>query len=227
MAQRARGTADRGRATERSRAHARGRADQFDDQGLPPLRTHELAALRARLRTLVEPVVSSEGLEVEDVTVSRAGRRYLVRITVDADGGIGHDELSQVSHAISVTLDEAEESSGDLTPGGYTLELTSPGVDRPLTSPRHWRRNVGRLVAVKIGGRLVTGRVTEVTERGVSLDVSGRRAEAPFDALGPGRVQVEFARLSELTDDEIGPEIADGDDSAIDDEPRNDAEDEA
>src|SRR5690606_19751589 len=98
-------------------------------------------------------------------------------------------------------LDETEERSGDLTPGSYTLELSSPGVDRPLTQPRHWHRNVGRLVAVKVAGRPVTGRVTATDQRGVSLDVDGRRLDATFDELGPGRVQVEFHRLAELTDE--------------------------
>jgi ribosome maturation factor RimP len=226
MAQRARGPADQGRRSARSRARTPERTDQFNELAAPPLRTHELAALRNRLRTLVAPVVSAEGLDLEDVTVARAGRRYVVRITVDADGGIGHDELTDVSHAISASLDEAEETSGDLTPGGYTLELSSPGVDRPLTSPRHWQRNVGRMVAVRLGGRQVTGRITAVSEIGVSLDINGLPTEAAFAELGPGRVKVEFARLAELTDDEIGPEIVDGDDSDSA-QPRNDVEDES
>jgi ribosome maturation factor RimP len=143
---------------------------------------------------VVEPVVAAEGLDLEDVRLARMGRRYLVRITVDADGGIGHDELSDASRAVSTALDEAEERTGELTPGSYTLELSSPGVDRPLSQPRHWHRNVGRLVAVRVGGRQVTGRVTGTHERGVSLDIDGHRLEATFDELGPGRVQVEFAR---------------------------------
>jgi ribosome maturation factor RimP len=167
------------------------------------MRPQELSALRARLRSLIEPVVAAVGLDLEDVAVSRMGRRYLIRITVDADGGIGHDELSDVSRAVSAALDEVEERSGEFTPGPYTLELSSPGVDRPLTQPRHWHRNVGRLVAVRVAGRQVTGRVEATDAQGVSLDVDGRQIRATFDEMGPGRVQVEFARLTELSDDDL------------------------
>jgi ribosome maturation factor RimP len=167
---------------------------------------------------LIEPVVTAEGLDLEDVAVSRMGRRHVVRVTVDADGGIGHDELSDVSRAISQALDDAEDRGRELTPDSYTLELSSPGVDRPLTLPRHWRRNVGRLVAVRVDGRQLTGRVSEVDERGVSLDVNGQRVDAAFDALGPGRVQVEFTRLTELSDEEFGPELTDETGSDPDDD---------
>jgi ribosome maturation factor RimP len=160
----------------------------------------DLAALRSRLRGLVEPIVTREGLDLEDLTVSPAGRRYVVRITVDGDGGVGHDELSEVSREISVSLDEAERTQGELTPDAYTLEVSSPGIDRPLTLPRHWQRNVGRLVKVKVADRLLTGRITAVTGAGISLD----DREIAFDELGPGRVQVEFQRLTELSEDEFG-----------------------
>lgn len=163
-----------------------------------------LAALRSRLTEVIEPVVARQGVDLEDITVTRMGRRYLVRVTVDIDGGVGHDELTEVSRAVSDALDEAEERSGDITPGPYTLEVSSPGVDRPLTQPRHWHRNVGRLVAVRVAGRPVTGRVIATDAHGVSLDVDGRRIDAAFDDLGPGRVQVEFTRLAEFTDEEPG-----------------------
>jgi Uncharacterized protein conserved in bacteria len=169
-----------------------------------PLGKAGLAALRSRLATVIEPVVARQGVDLEDITVSRMGRRYLVRVTVDMDGGVGHDELSEVSRAVSNALDEAEERSGEITPGPYTLEVSSPGVDRPLTQPRHWHRNVGRLVTVRVAGRPVTGRVVATDAHGVSLDVDGRRIDAAFDDLGPGRVQVEFTRLAELTDEEFG-----------------------
>jgi len=168
----------------------------------------DLAALRSRLRGLVEPIVIREGLDLEDLTVAPAGRRYVVRITVDGEGGVGHDELSDVSREISASLDEAERTQGELTPEAYTLEVSSPGIDRPLTLPRHWQRNVGRLVKVKVADRLLTGRVTAATEAGISLD----NQEIAFDELGPGRVQVEFQRLTELSEEEIGELTEPGDD---------------
>ena len=181
----------------------------------------DLGALRSRLRGLVEPIVAREGLDLEDLTVSPAGRRYVVRITVDGDDGVGHDELSDVSREISTGLDEAERTQGELTPDAYTLEVSSPGIDRPLTLPRHWRRNVGRLVKVKVGERLLTGRVTAATEAGISLD--GR--EVAFDELGPGRVQVEFQRLTELSEEEIGELTDDSDGESGDDSESGDVGD--
>ena len=171
------------------------------------------AVLRERLRTLVEPVVSDTGLYLEELTVTRMGRRNLVRITVDGEDGIGHDELSEASHRLSTALDEVEETQGDLL-GPYTLEVSSPGIDRPLTLPRHWRGNVGRLVAVRVGDRTLTQRVTDVTADGVVFEGpvgDGDGAPVPFEKLGPGRVQVEFTRLAELSDDELGAEYDDGD----------------
>jgi ribosome maturation factor RimP len=168
-----------------------------------------LGAVRAKLRTLAEPVVSAAGLELEDLGVSRAGRRHVVRVTVDGEAGVGHEELTDVSHRLSAALDDAEATGGDLTLDSYTLEVTSPGVDRPLTQPRHWRRNIGRLVTVRVEQRSLTARIGEVTDAGVRFAEPGPAEPVPFGQLGPGRVQVEFTRLAELADEDIGDEYAD------------------
>jgi ribosome maturation factor RimP len=174
------------------------------------LTNQEIAALRARLRAVIEPVVESIDLYLEDLAVSRAGRRFVVRVTVDADTPIGHDELTEASREISATLDAAEESGGTFPADSYTLEVSSPGVDRPLTQPRHWRRSIGRLVRVTAGGHGVTARVLGVDRDAVEFEGVGPIA---FSALGPGRVQIEFTRLEQLRDDELGDEFADdGDD---------------
>jgi ribosome maturation factor RimP len=166
--------------------------------------TGDLAAHRARLHEVIGPVVIAAGYDLEELTVSRAGRRHLVRITVDADGGVSLDAVADLSRDISAALDTAEETGGDFGTGEYVLEVSSPGVDRPLRQPRHWRRNVGRLVEVPVGDGKVTGRVVAADDHGVTLDVGGQRRGYGYPELGPGRVQVEFGRLDELDDDELG-----------------------
>jgi ribosome maturation factor RimP len=173
--------------------------------------------------------VTAAGYDLEDLSISRAGRRHMVRVIVDADGGVSLDAIAEVSRAVSGALDEAEASTGDLIVGEYQLEVSSPGVDRPLTLPRHWRRNAGRLVRVAVRGaggssaaggtadRQVVARVLDADEARVALDVEGERAEWSYADLGPGRVQVEFSRLDDA-DDELAD--MDLDDDEVEDEER-------
>ena len=179
----------------------------------------DLAALRARLRGVIEPVVAAAGCDLEEVTVSRAGRRHVVRVLVDADGGISLDDVAVVSREISAALDAAEEADGEVLAGEYQLEVGSPGVDRPLTLPRHWRRNVGRLVTVTTGGRSLTGRVVAADDAGIVLDVDGTANEIAYADLGPGKVQIEFKRLDEA----VFPDEDDEDDAG--DDPDDDEDD--
>jgi ribosome maturation factor RimP len=154
----------------------------------------ELAALLSR-------VVEETGLDLEDVAVTRVGHRAEVRVLVDKDGGVSLDDVAVVSLAISTVLDlpAADRILGEQP---FVLEVSSPGVDRPLLDPRQWRRATGRLVRVRAGGDAdVTGRIVTVDADGVRLAVVGAKAGAPpreqtfgFDELGPGRVQVEFNR---------------------------------
>ncbi|MEV6487677.1 ribosome maturation factor RimP [Actinoplanes sp. NPDC051633] len=169
----------------------------------------DLAAVKTRVVALIEPVVAEAGYDLEDVHLSRAGRRHLLRVLVDTDGGINLDDVAVVSRAISAALDAAEETGGEVIAGEYQLEVGSPGVDRPLTLPRHWRRNVGRLVAVNG----VTGRVTAADDRGIVLD----QREIAYPDLGPGKVQIEFKRLDEAQFDEAELDD-DGDDFGGEDE---------
>ncbi len=159
-----------------------------------------------RLAGWIEPVVGAAGYDLEELVVTPAGRRSVVRVVVDRDEGVSLDDVAEVSRAVSAVLDE---NDGELGRAPYVLEVTSPGVDRPLTEPRHWRRNTGRLVAVTVGPagspEQVTGRITAVDDAGVTLAVEkpgkpgARRKpptprQVPWAQLGAGRVQVEFAR---------------------------------
>jgi ribosome maturation factor RimP len=148
----------------------------------------------ARLTELLTPVVAETGADLEDVSISKAGKRSVVRIAVDDDGGIDLDRVADISRVVSEALDELDAQDPSALGDSYVLEVGSPGVDRPLTQPRHWRRNVKRLVAATLAdGSTVTGRLTEADEQRVVLD--GR--EIPYADLVKGTVQVEFSRSEE------------------------------
>jgi len=169
-----------------------------------PSRAEDDAAVCA----LLEPVVASLGLDLEDLEVQTAGRRRRVSVVVDRDGGVDLDGIAEASKAVSEALDSSDAMGDD----PYTLEVTSPGIDRPLTLPRHWRRNVGRRVRAHVSdGSMVEGRVTTVDDDGVVLatDVKGKPESAerrtPWPDLVRGDVQVEFRRPESApteTDDE-------------------------
>jgi ribosome maturation factor RimP len=157
-------------------------------------------------------------MDLESVRVSPAGRRRLLKLVVDADGGAALDQIAEVSREVSVRLD----ASGVMGEVPYTLEVSSPGVDRPLTEPRHWRRAQGRVVSAPLAvpdgagsGRAgaprrpptIHGRVLLAGDTSVTLDIEGDHVELDYDELGPGRVQVEFGRPGEAGGTEAGPRL--------------------
>jgi ribosome maturation factor RimP len=157
----------------------------------------ELAALLSR-------VVEETGLDLEDVAVTRVGHRAEVRVLVDKDGGVSLDDVAVVSQAISTVLD-LPAADAILGEQPYVLEVSSPGVDRPLVDARQWRRATGRLVRVRAAGTEITARIVTADADGVRLAVVGAKPGAPareqayrHDELGPGRVQVEFNRQSPI-----------------------------
>src|SRR3954451_21966512 len=102
------------------------------------------AVSRQRVRDALDPLVTAAGYDLEDVSVTAAGRRSVVRVIVDRDGGVDLDAVAEVSRALSAGLDESDV----MGEAPYVLEVSSPGVDRALTEPRHWRRAIGRRVRV-------------------------------------------------------------------------------
>ena len=223
MAARGRATGRPGRPGARNDA-ATGRSGtpQRPPTGGPT--SGDLGTHRARLREIIEPVAQDAGYDLEDLSVVRMGRRYVVRVAVDRDGGVGLDAVADLSRAISTALDDAEAVAGEFIAGEYQLEVSSPGVDRPLTAPRHWRRSVGRLVTVPVDGHPVTGRVVAADEESVTLLVAGVERTYGHGELGRGRVEVEFTRLDEVDEDDMlafgdeGDKDEGGDMPALDDE---------
>jgi len=149
------------------------------------------AADRDSLVALLAPVAGEHGLDLEDVVVTPAGKRRMLRVVVDKDGGLELDTVAQVSTAVSRVLDDSDVMGG----APYVLEVTSPGVDRPLTQRRHWRRNLTRLVKVStVEGTAFEGRLAEVDDGGIGVDVDGIVTRLGWDRVASGRVQVEFNR---------------------------------
>jgi ribosome maturation factor RimP len=139
---------------------------------------------------LIDPL-GHLGLDVEAVELTPAGKRRVLRVAVDKDGGVTLDEVAEATRAVNAVLDEAPVMGEQ----PYTLEVTSRGVDRPLTLPRHWRRNAGRLVTCTLveGGK-VTGRIGSSDETSVWLDVDGEEREVPYADIAKALVQIEFNR---------------------------------
>lgn len=150
-----------------------------------------------RLRGLLEPLVSAKGLDLEEIEVSRAGRRRVLRIVVDSDDGVDLDACAELSRTISTTLDETDVMGED----EYQLEVTSPGADRPLTERRHYVRAVGRLAKIQLHeGDEFVARVLAVDEEGLDLEVPGVKGRRPtarrveFASVAKARVELEFNR---------------------------------
>jgi ribosome maturation factor RimP len=142
-----------------------------------------------RLTGLLAAPLSGLGLDLEAVELTRAGKHSVLRVAVDKDGGVDMDDIAAATRTVSDVLDEADP----MGPGAYTLEVSSPGVDRPLTLPRHWRRNAGRLVKVTFAdGDPVTGRIRASDEDGADLDVDGSEVRVEFAQVRRAKVQIEF-----------------------------------
>ena len=175
------------------------------------------------VRTLADEAAAEAGLVLEDVAVQGAGRRRIVRVVVDlpqdAVGGVPMDAVAAVSQSLSQRLDDSDAMGG----APYVLEVTSPGVDRPLTERRHWSRARGRLVRVTLrDGGTVEGRLTQVDDAGLLV---GDRTVV-WDDVARGRVEVEFARPDGAAADEDLDDDADDADDADDDDDEDDDDEE-
>ncbi|WP_394250343.1 ribosome maturation factor RimP [Arthrobacter pityocampae] len=164
----------------------------------------ELQDEAQRLRTRLKPVVDQHNLYLEDVEVRVAGSHRTVHVVVDlpeeTTGSVGFDVISAISTDLSTAMDGLEDDDRP-----YNLEVSSPGVSRPLTEPRHWRRNVGRLIEVKpVTGDVILGRLQDVSDTGVRLipQLPVKKGMKPklgdplaldFSRIRKGTVQVEFA----------------------------------
>ena len=169
-----------------------------------------MTASEDRVWDVVEPVVQDQGYDLEALSVMAAGRRRLVKIVIDSDLGVDLDDVARISSEVTRALDDAD-ALGE-TP--YVLEVTSPGVDRPLTLERHWRRAASRLVKVTlIDGDSITGRVASTNETSATWvnDDDATSVNIAFADVEKAVVQIEFNRSR--INDELSDELDEFDDN--------------
>ena len=148
----------------------------------------------SEMRSLLEPALSALGVDLEDLDVSMAGRRRRVCVVVDRDGGVDLDLVASVSKAVSQALD----SSDSMGEAPYVLEVTSPGADRPLTEPRHWRRAQGRKIDCQLrDGSEITGRLTAADDECIVIVNDAGEHAIDMADLARGIVVLEFRREGE------------------------------
>ncbi len=147
-----------------------------------------------RVRSIAARVTADRGFELVDVELKRAGGGQFVRLYVDKPGGIGLDDLQSVSEEVSAILD-----AEDPVAASYTLEVSSPGLDRPLKDEADYRRFVGRLARLSSfepveGRRHWSGRIVSCEDGVVTLDLEREKARArvPLGKVSHGRLEVEF-----------------------------------
>ena len=151
-----------------------------------------MSRVTERLWDQIDPYLAAEGVELDDVEVLGGGQ--IVRVTVDADGGLGVDTIADLSRGISRILDEDEPVSGS-----YTLEVSSPGLERKLARPRHYHKSVGREVIVKThapveGERSHRGALVEAGETTFTIDIDGDPRTIDYEAVASARTVFVWER---------------------------------
>jgi len=144
--------------------------------------------LLEEIAVAITPAIEAAGYYLEEVTLTPAGKRKIMTVIVDGDTNLSLDQVTAVSKEVSAIV-EVLPALGD-TP--FTLEVTSPGVDRPLTHPRHWRKNHGRLITVTLeDGKVVKGRIGDSTEIDVEID----SLKIAYAAMKRALIEIEFKSL--------------------------------
>ncbi len=146
---------------------------------------------RDRLAEQLLDPMTQLGLDLEAVDLSSAGKRRVLRVAVDKDGGVSMDDIADATREVSRVVDETDLMGSQ----PFTLEVSSRGVDRPLTMPRHWTRNISRLVKVdRTEGEPVLGRIVSADDEGAVLDVEGQEQRVEYADVHKAKIQIEFKK---------------------------------
>ncbi len=143
---------------------------------------------KEEISAAITPALSDLGFYLEDITITSAGRRSMITVIVDGDNHLSLDQVTVATKAIG----EIVENIQSLGESAFTLEVTSPGLDRPLTKPRHWRKNIDRLVKiVLLDGKEVKGRVKDVSEISTTVDDQ----VVKFSEIKRATLEIEFKQV--------------------------------
>ena len=143
---------------------------------------------KEEISAAITPALSDLGFYLEDITITSAGRRSMLTVIVDGDTHLSLDQVTVATKAIG----EIVENIQSLGESAFTLEVTSPGLDRPLTKPRHWRKNIDRLVKiVLLDGKEVQGRVKDATEISATID----EQVVKFSDIKRATLEIEFKQV--------------------------------
>ena len=138
---------------------------------------------------MITPAIQALGFYVEDISITAAGRRRMLTVIVDGDTHLSLDQVTVATKAIS----EIVENLPTLGNNPFTLEVTSPGLDRPLTKPRHWRKNKDRLIKIVLNdGKEITGRIKDSTEADVTVD----EQNVKFADIKRATLEIEFKQVN-------------------------------
>ena len=157
----------------------------------------QMAGTAELIASAIAPLLKAENLDLEALEITPVGKRRVIRVLIDSDGGISLDQVADVSKAVSAELDRLDES-GSLGQTPYVLEVSSPGVDRPLTLARHWRRNISRLVSCSMAdGSTVLGRIISIDDDVAQLEVGGVERSIRYQDVKKAHIEIEFNRTGE------------------------------
>jgi ribosome maturation factor RimP len=149
------------------------------------------------IASALAPLLVAENIDLEALEITPAGKRRVIRVLIASDGGISLDQVAAVSKEVSVELDRLDES-GELGQTPYVLEVSSPGVDRPLTLARHWRRNISRLVKCSmVDGSALLGRIISADKDAAQIEVDGVEQSVAFVDVKKANIEIEFNRTGD------------------------------
>ena len=144
---------------------------------------------KEQVAAVITPAIQALGFYVEDISITTAGRRSMLTVIVDGDTHLSLDQVTVATKAIS----EIVENLPTLGNNPFTLEVTSPGLDRPLTKPRHWRKNKDRLIKIVLNdGKEITGRIKDSTEDEVTVD----EQKVAFVDIKRATLEIEFKQVN-------------------------------